>query len=907
MKMLDVLSVRENLSAPPPVLAPVLPERRTSPSLVKLVLPVWGYEYVRQFLECGLPTLLAPGNVPALAAELPCEFILLTSAEDEEFLREHATFKRLAAICPTEIRLIDHLITDGNYSTTITLAYTEVVRSAGLEMVDTCFFFLVSDYIMADGSLLSALKRVQGGASAVMVGNFQVSRDEAMPWLQEKLSVAKGALALPPREMMQWALNHLHPTTLANMVNIPFSHNSHTNRVFWRVDGATILGRFYLMHMLCVRPETTDFIIGASCDYSFVPEMCPSGKVEVLTDSDDYLVIEMQPRQHEAAFLRPGPLKPRALSRSLSEWTTATHRENARHSIIFHASDVPPEISASIAEADSYIGQVARGIKRKPLPHRGHPYWRGAMAAFQDATGGKLTRDEWRMALGLPVSSNWLLDWFMWRAQYALLGKPPNVLPWHPLWSDYRRILYELAPFLRDRKQRLLMVSNTPTVFTVSLSDAGERVHRLRGTPFLQSAPERFTPLFGRFDLCLLELTEGEMELGGELIDRIAPLMKAEGRIIVSVLNRRSVATARQFGEGVSHHGSRFIRSGALPTEIHFVPANRLRWMANRGMLSLRTAVSKTPWLGIPSMLMGGVLLMVLSLLGNLDALRRTKRTAPRGIASSLLMRLRVDARNARNVHPFSQFQVRRRQLLKRRLDAASRKPKDADASWDVTDTTRGPQYSRSVELKKSIGLAPLGMVANQIWHDDPRSLAFVLARYKFIAKMLNGRHDVAEVCCGDAFGARIVLQEVDKVTVYDPDRIFIEDIRARYDERWPLQSYIHDILESPLPQRHDALFSLDEIEYLTPKDEHAYIANLRGSLKGDGVLIIGTRSLESQAYAFQSSQAECRNCKSGQELKVLLEQYFSKVFLFSMNDEVVHTGFYPMAQYLFVMCTGAK
>jgi hypothetical protein len=38
-----------------------------------------------------------------------------------------------------------------------------------------------------------------------------------------------------------------------------------------------------------------------------------------------------------------------------------------------------------------------------------------------------------------------------------------------------------------------------------------------------------------------------------------------------------------------------------------------------------------------------------------------------------------------------------------------------------------------------------------------------------------------------------------------------------------------------------------------------------------------------------------------------LFEQYFSRVFVFSMNDEVVHTGFYPMAQYLFVMCTAPK
>ena len=167
-------------------------------------------------------TLLAPGNIPAVAAALPTEFVLLTSADDEPYIREHGTIKRLATICKTEIRIIDHLITDGNYSTTITLAYTEAVRAVGDAMVDTCFFFLVSDYIIADGSLLNALKRIQAGASAIVVGNFQVAREDALPWLEEKLSFAKQALALQPREMMQWALNNLHPATLANTVNIPF-------------------------------------------------------------------------------------------------------------------------------------------------------------------------------------------------------------------------------------------------------------------------------------------------------------------------------------------------------------------------------------------------------------------------------------------------------------------------------------------------------------------------------------------------------------------------------------------------------------------------------------------------------------------------------------------------------------
>ncbi|MCA6302689.1 MAG: hypothetical protein IM629_12150, partial [Phenylobacterium sp.] len=35
--------------------------------------------------------------------------------------------------------------------------------------------------------------------------------------------------------------------------------------------------------------------------------------------------------------------------------------------------------------------------------------------------------------------------------------------------------------------------------------------------------------------------------------------------------------------------------------------------------------------------------------------------------------------------------------------------------------------------------------------------------------------------------------------------------------------------------------------------------------------------------------------------------KFFSNVFLFSMNDEVVHTGFAPMAHYLFAIGAGKR
>src|SRR5205085_1445457 len=241
-----------------------------------------------------------------------------------------------------------------------------------------------SDYIVADGSLAHVLARIRAGASAVLVGNFQVTAEEATSWLRERVARGPGAIAFPSRELMRWALAHLHPATVANIVNSSISHNAHTNRLFWRVDDDTLLGRFYLMHKIAIHPEVSDFSIGASWDYSFVPEMCPSGNVAVVVDSDEYLVVEMQPRAHEAGFLLPGPLKPAALAKSLGEWTTAQHRQNIKHSLVYHAGELPAALAGMVAAADAYVEEVARRLRRRPQPSYGHPYWHGVIATVRE-------------------------------------------------------------------------------------------------------------------------------------------------------------------------------------------------------------------------------------------------------------------------------------------------------------------------------------------------------------------------------------------------------------------------------------------------------------------------------------------------------------------------------------------
>jgi 2-polyprenyl-3-methyl-5-hydroxy-6-metoxy-1,4-benzoquinol methylase len=923
--------------------------RRPPPKAVQCVLPVWGYKFVRQFLEVGLPTLLAPGNIPALAAALPTRFVILTRLDDEGFIRHHPAFRRLSEVCQAEIRLIDHLITGSNYSTTITLGYTEAVRAAGDDMLDTCFVFLVSDYIVADGSLASVIGRMMDGASGVLVGNFQVAEEEAFPWLQEKLNQSPGLLAIPPRELLQWALNYLHPATVANTVNIPLSHNSHTNRLFWRVDGNTLLGRFYLMHMICVRPETTDFIIGSSCDYSFIPEMCPSNDVEVITDSDDYLVIEMQPRRHESQFLESGPLKPEALARTLSSWTTARHRENSAHSIVYHAKELPATSAAAVAEADRFIAQLRAFMTREPKPDRDHPYWRGAIAAHREATGTKLARDEWRRVLGLPRPENDTRagEWLVEAMRLVLFGRPPTVRLCHPRWPDYHFIVNWLQGFLTDRRVRLLLAADRPTVFTASLADSGERVVRVKPSRFLEDAAEIWQPLAGAFDLCLVELAEDGLPRIGDLADRIAPLMKDGAEILVVVYNARG-SNPGGFGAAAERHAQRAVRGATALTAVRFMPATRLRWRLQRTLMALGWKARSSPIIGVPLLVLAGGFLAFGGMLANAATMGRTKARLRRGkIATSFAFTLRVDGTIAKTASVFSADRIER-QRQRRRLGLPAAPVQAKAWSWtpgqppglldlagsptasttpslpppgvgelppdhaansqsSPAEVTREAQYADCVEVKNRIGLTPLGLMLNQVWHDDPRRLTFVLARYKFVGKMLSGRSAVAEVGCGDAFGTRIVLQEVDRVDVYDFDPVFIEDVQQRQSQRWPMMARVHDIIQGELPHRYDGIYSLDVIEHIERKDEHDYVVNLRESLDDGGVLIIGSPSLESQQYASPQSKAGHVNCKSGKELKALMERYFHNVFLFSMNDEVVHTGFYPMAHYLIAVCCGKK
>jgi 2-polyprenyl-3-methyl-5-hydroxy-6-metoxy-1,4-benzoquinol methylase len=189
----------------------------------------------------------------------------------------------------------------------------------------------------------------------------------------------------------------------------------------------------------------------------------------------------------------------------------------------------------------------------------------------------------------------------------------------------------------------------------------------------------------------------------------------------------------------------------------------------------------------------------------------------------------------------------------------------------------------------------------------DPKHMAFVLARYKFVAKMLDGKKNVFEVGSGDGFGLPLVAQHVGRVYCIDWDERLLEGNKRRLPHLTNVDYLLMDLNTEQPAIVADAVYSIDVLEHIEPEKEAQFVENMVKCLGPDGVLITGTPSIESSAYASPRSQVQHINLKSQKTLKALMQRYFENVFMFGQNDEVVHTGYAPMCHYIWAVAAGKK
>jgi len=184
----------------------------------------------------------------------------------------------------------------------------------------------------------------------------------------------------------------------------------------------------------------------------------------------------------------------------------------------------------------------------------------------------------------------------------------------------------------------------------------------------------------------------------------------------------------------------------------------------------------------------------------------------------------------------------------------------------------------------------------------NPLMCGIKLARFKFAAKMLSPEDTVLDIGCGNGLSSYFYSHFSKRVVGVD---LYAKLSETTKNLNTPGLSFVQaDALSMPFEEgQFTAITSVDVIEHFHQPDGEKIIKRSSELLAENGMMILGTPSKFSEKYRSKQSQHIHFHEYEPDELKALCSKYFKRTILFSMNDEVVHTGFNKLAWFFYVLC----
>jgi len=186
----------------------------------------------------------------------------------------------------------------------------------------------------------------------------------------------------------------------------------------------------------------------------------------------------------------------------------------------------------------------------------------------------------------------------------------------------------------------------------------------------------------------------------------------------------------------------------------------------------------------------------------------------------------------------------------------------------------------------------------------NPLMAAVKLARYKFPARLIAPEDRVLDLGCGNGYGAYFYATVAREVIGLDL-HADLEGAAERGLARDNLTLVKGDILDLPSEvagATFDVVVAVDVIEHFYRDDGERIVADYSERLSDRGMMILGTPNRGSGAYRSEASRRVHMHEYEPEELRTLCDRHFKRTLLFSMNDEVVHTGFAKMAWFFYVL-----
>ncbi len=282
------------------------------------IVVFWGERFRNYFLDLCLPTLLAPGNLPALPQMPRSKFLICTTYEDWEAMNSFPIFALLKRYvdpvfleippCPPDVHGCIHM--GVGHRKACQMAYEAKAYP----------FVVTPDSMFSDGIISRLQTLAKNGVELVLVPALRFAEEPLFERLSEK-GVSpfgrKGAaepISLTGRELAGLCLPSMHSETQSYEWDAPY-FCKYPSATWWRVPG----GDRIVVHCLSWAPLLFDFRAVEKHDTSVFDNWTFDGdyvyknlgnikKMHLVLDSDEMFIASWAPLADKSYDLTPQPL-----------------------------------------------------------------------------------------------------------------------------------------------------------------------------------------------------------------------------------------------------------------------------------------------------------------------------------------------------------------------------------------------------------------------------------------------------------------------------------------------------------------------------------------------------------------------------------------------------------------------
>jgi hypothetical protein len=281
------------------------------------IVVLWGERFRRYFLDLCLPTLLAPGNLPALATAQRSKFLIFTYPADFEAISRAPIFALLERYVEPVFCEIPQCPVG-----TSGCAHMGIGHRRGLESAYAAKaypFVLTPDSVFSDGTVGRLQQLASEGVELVLVPALRFSEEPLFENLRKLgVSLSRDAVAEPialaSRQLAHAALHSMHSETLTYEWDAPYFF-SHPSAAWWRVPGEDGI----VVHCLSWAAPLLDFGAVRTHDTSTFDEWTFDGdyiyrnlseikKIHLVRDSDEMFIASWAPADDKPYSLTPQPV-----------------------------------------------------------------------------------------------------------------------------------------------------------------------------------------------------------------------------------------------------------------------------------------------------------------------------------------------------------------------------------------------------------------------------------------------------------------------------------------------------------------------------------------------------------------------------------------------------------------------